>query len=377
MLMSLGNKITLGVYGDGQLAHLLAKAAHLRNIETVFLTLDADNSPCQGLGKFIEAASWTDEESFKQLLNNCTVLVLENEFIPSAFLKTATSLGIPTFPDAQTFDSVSDKLKQIKIAESLGIEVPAYSVIRKASELEDLTLPVMLKSLRGGYDGYGNFLFNSLDKLNDAQTFITRCGDSLAQEFIPFEQEVAILLASDGKQTFSFPVAETIQEKNICHFVVTPPRLSPEIQQKVEQDARKIIQSLKAVGLFGLEFFIKDGRVIFNEIAPRPHNSGHYSIEACDYSQFEALIKIIENNFTRPPAMKCKAVGMLNLLGTQNGIAKFHGDPRFQNIKDGTLHLYGKAFSRVGRKMGHFTLLGNNVEEILNELSELKQNYQI
>jgi 5-(carboxyamino)imidazole ribonucleotide synthase len=236
---------------------------------------------------------------------------------------------------------------------------------------------VMLKSLRGGYDGYGNFLLNSPDKMADAKKFITLRGSSIAQEFIDFDQEVAILLASDGSQTFSFPLVETIQEKNICHFVVTPPRLSHEIQQKVEHDARKIIQSLKAIGLFGLEFFIKDGVVIFNEIAPRPHNSGHYSIEACDYSQFEALLNIIENKFTQAPAMKCTAVGMLNLLGTQNGAAHFKGDSRFNNLKNGTLHLYGKTFSRIGRKMGHFTLLGNSVEEILNELTELKQNYQI
>ena len=158
MLMSLGNNIVLGVYGDGQLAHMLSEVAIHKNIETVFLTLDPDNSPCQEKGLLIKASSWSDELSFKNLMDACTVLVLENEFIPPAFLKLAHDRGRFTLPDAHSFEALSDKLKQVKLAESLNINVPAYNVIHTPEDLERLPLPVMLKSLRGGYDGYGNYL---------------------------------------------------------------------------------------------------------------------------------------------------------------------------------------------------------------------------
>jgi 5-(carboxyamino)imidazole ribonucleotide synthase len=376
MKLSHKDKFTLGVYGDGQLARLTAIKALEKNLSVVFYSLNKKLSPCKDLGPIIEGKSWDDKESFERFCQSCSVIVLENEFVPESFLLSLPD-EIPVIPNAESYSALSDKLKQVRLAESLTVPVPRYSVIEKVSDLGALKLPVMLKSLRGGYDGYGNFLFGQEEKRKEAEAFIEDRGISLAQEFIRFDSEVAILVARDGKNTVTFPVVETIQENNICHFVISPPRFSVAVQEKVAHYAKALIEKIDGRGLFGLEFFVKGDEVIFNEIAPRPHNSGHYSIDACNLSQYEAIVNIALGEPLHTPVLKTRAVGMLNLLGTQNGKAHFKGDERFQHQPQGYLHLYGKEESRKGRKMGHYTLMGDETETILEELKDLKTRYEI
>ena len=373
--MTLKDNFTLGVYGDGQLARLLALKARELNLKVLFYTLDKAHSPCKDLGELIEGKAWDDHESFLQFLTKTDVIVLENEFIPAAFLKEAELGGKKTVPDAKSYQAVSDKLKQVELAQSLGIRTPQYEVIRQPADCNRLIAPVMLKTLTGGYDGYGNLLCRRSGDFELAQNFIKKRGPALAQEFIAFDHEVAVLIYGDGKRYYSFPVVETVQEKNICHYVLTPPRLSQKIQDEVTNAATKIIKSLGAKGLFGVEFFIKDEEVIFNEIAPRPHNSGHYSIDACEMSQFLAILNLALDIELKKTGLISKAAGMLNLLGTHDGKAAFKGDEKFKTR--GKLHLYGKEESRVGRKMGHFTVTGENSETLLSELKELRGKYEI
>lgn len=377
MHMSHKKKFTLGVYGDGQLARLLALSALPQQISLLIYTLKASDSPCRDLCALYEGKSWTDQKSFSEFADQCETIVLENEFAPAEYLLKAEKDGQRIFPAAESFEKVSNKLKQVQLAQSLGMNIPKFSVIEHSSQLDQLQLPVMLKSLSGGYDGYGNFTFKTQDQFHKAKEFISTRGPALAQEFLNFDQEVAVIIAGDGENYFSFPVVETIQEKNICHFVLTPPRLSESVQYKIKEQASKLIKAIGGVGVYGVEFFITGEEVVFNEIAPRTHNSGHYSIEACDYSQFDALIKLILGQKLTAPQMTSPAVGMLNLLGTQNGKAHFEGDPEFTNNPQGFLHLYGKEDSRIGRKMGHYTLLGDNQEMILNKLEYLKNRYSL
>lgn len=377
MHMSHKPQFTLGIYGDGQLARLLAASASKRNISTLIYTLNEKDSPCRGIAPLMQGLAWNDEDSFKKFSEQCRTIVLENEFVPASFLLEAEKQGHTILPNAASFERVSNKLKQVELAESLGIKTPKYTVVSEISQLNSLELPVMLKSLTGGYDGYGNFTFKSLTQMDEAQNFIIKQGPALAQEFIFFEQEVAVLVVGDGKDYFSFPVVETVQEKNICHFVLIPPRFSESIQTRIKHQAMQLIKAIGGVGVFGVEFFISGEEIIFNEIAPRTHNSGHYSIEACDYSQFDALIKLLLHEPISTPELKTPAAGMLNLLGTQNGKANFHGDEAFHKNPQGFLHLYGKEDSRIGRKMGHFTLLGNDQDTLLKTLTNLKMRYQI
>ena len=377
MHMSHEHRFTLGIYGDGQLARLLALSAQEHHISVLIFSLNKNESPCRDLAPLYEGKSWTDKKSFTEFSKQCETVVLENEFVPAEFLLEAEENGLRIFPNAKSFAQVSNKLKQVELAESLGIKVPPYQLISHAQELDQLKLPVMLKSLSGGYDGYGNFTFKSSEQLAEAKAFIEKKGPALAQEFLFFEKEVAVIIASDGADFYSFPVVETIQEKNICHFVLSPPRFSQEIQNQIKDQAARLIRAIGGKGVFGVEFFITGDEVVFNEIAPRTHNSGHYSIEACNYSQFDALVKLILGQKLAPLYLTVPAVGMLNLLGTQNGKARFEGDERFKHNPKGFLHLYGKEDSRIGRKMGHFTLLGEAQDSILNELTDLKNRYGI
>ena len=371
------HEFTLGIYGDGQLARLLALSASKKQISILIYTLNENESPCKDLSPLHPGKNWTDKKSFTEFAKRCEFIVLENEFVPADFLLEAEQNGSKIFPNAASFQKVSNKLKQVQLAESLEIKVPPYMLITDPEELLEVRLPAMLKSLSGGYDGYGNFTFSALEQLKAAKEFIQKKGPAIAQEFIYFDQEVAVIIAGDGKNNFSFPVVETIQEKNICHFVLTPPRFSESLQNKIKNQAMKLIRVIGGRGIFGVEFFIRGQEVIFNEVAPRPHNSGHYSIEACDYSQFDALVKLIKDEPLSIPLLKTQAAGMLNLLGTQNGKAQFKGDDAFQKNPQGFLHLYGKEDSRIGRKMGHFTLLGDDQEKLLKTLSDLKTRYQI
>lgn len=373
MHMSHNKEITLGFLGDGQLARLCLLQAQKRFRSFVIYSLDAQNSPCLGLGEIIEGSSWRDLESLSSFMEKADVIILENEFIPVEFLHQVESSGRKVIPNALAYEGVSDKWKQVKLADSLGIPVPAYNLIKSTDDLTRVTFPAMLKSLRGGYDGYGNLLLKNENDLPLAQKFITEKGEGLAQEFIDFQNETAVLVIRDEKQCFSYPVVETVQENNICHYVITPPRLSDEIQNKITTYAQKLIHAISGVGLFAVEFFVRGDEVIFNEIAPRPHNSGHYSIDACDISQFDSILNLIEGE-TKAPAISGPC-GMLNLLGTQNGKAEFKGDRAF--FEKGHLHLYGKTQSRIGRKMGHFTLSGPDALTILQSLSELRSRYSL
>jgi 5-(carboxyamino)imidazole ribonucleotide synthase len=370
-------KYSLGIFGDGQLARFIAMSAIRHNVTVIILTLDAINSPCKNLAPLFEIKSWNDPQSFYDFCDQCEVVVLENEFIPAEFLLDAENRGTIFYPNAQGFHQVSDKFKQIKICQNLGILTPFSHLVQDPSEVDSLELPVMLKSLTGGYDGYGNFSFLDISQRDQALHFIKKVGATLAQEYMEFDCEVATIVVSDGENYFTFPIVETIQNRNICHFTLTPARFCLKLQENVQEQAKKIIKGIGGIGVFGIEFFKKGDDFFFNEIAPRPHNSGHYTIETCDYSQFDALIKLVLGQKLTQPFLKTPAAGMLNLLGTQNGKSQFIGDQLFYNNPQGFLHLYEKEHSRIGRKMGHFTLLGINQDEILNDLSFLKSRYQI
>jgi 5-(carboxyamino)imidazole ribonucleotide synthase len=372
----------LGVYGDGQLARLFVLTAQSWGISPVVFTLDAAHSPCRSLGvEWIEGKSWDDAEAFSRFTSLASVIVLENEFVPPFFLQEAEKAGIHFLPDAKSYSALSDKLKQVQLAEKEGLRVPEYQVLHNADENAPLTPPLMLKTLRGGYDGYGNFSYTRRDQWPQAVAFINKGGPCLAQEWISFDKEVALLVAleHDQNESIVFPAAETLQEDRICHFVISPPRISLSLQKNLAEAARKIMTSLQAqggVGLFAIEFLLQGEEIIFNEIAPRPHNSAHFTIEGCTLSQYQALLQLALRLPLGKPHLTAPAVGMLNLLGnTQSTEPVFSGDSEF--FTKGHLHLYHKFQSRPGRKMGHYTLCGDDQEKILHTLAQRKKGYRL
>jgi 5-(carboxyamino)imidazole ribonucleotide synthase len=227
-----------------------------------------------------------------------------------------------------------------------------------------------------GYDGYGNSTIDNSESFVQAMLKLkSRHAELYAEKFIPFRKELAVMVVRSAKEIKTYPVVETIQKNHICHTVIAP----ANVNEKVKMDAEKIsIQAVKAVkgyGLFGVELFLtKDNKVLINEMAPRPHNSGHYTIEACTTSQFENHIRAVLNLKLGSTEMIKPAAVMINLLGKKNGAGVISNLKESFGHKDVYIHIYGKQESRIGRKMGHITMIGENSKSIRNYLIKVEKN---
>jgi len=232
----------------------------------------------------------------------------------------------------------------------------------------------MLKSSKGGYDGYGNETVQDIDEAVVAYENLGGNSDRdiLAEAFVDFTKELAVQVARNETGHVVYPCCETVQENHICVAVKSPAPVDQSIQSKAQELAVKATEAIKGKGIFAFEFFLKEnGELILNESAPRPHNSGHYTIEGCVTSQFENHVRAVLGLPLGSAGLRSPAVSMINLLGTDEHDAQV--DNAFEALKaaGGHLHIYGKLDSRPGRKMGHFTLLGDDVEETYNKAQRL------
>jgi 5-(carboxyamino)imidazole ribonucleotide synthase len=221
-----------------------------------------------------------------------------------------------------------------------------------------------LKARRHGYDGQGTFIIKDRESLKQKlelyNTNVENQNNFLLEEFIPFERELAVIAArSVSGEVCIFPVVETQQEEQVCRRVFAPAEISPEVAFEIEHIARTLLDSLKAVGVFGIELFLKDDdKVLINEVAPRTHNSGHFSIDACVTSQFEQHLRAVCGMELGNPAMICPMAVMVNLLGYETSESDYiYKRQQIEQIPHAHLHWYGKTQSRPGRKLGHVTVL--------------------
>ncbi|MEX0798656.1 MAG: ATP-grasp domain-containing protein, partial [Bacteriovoracaceae bacterium] len=282
------NKSKIGFLGDGQLAKMSAEAALELGFNARFLGKNPTES-CAGLGEFVQGDIFNaqDVEAFAK---TCDFVTLENEFIPTPVLE---SCGDKLAPALSSFKKIENKIIEKQTAKELGLPIGAYKVYSDLDSVE-FVAPSMLKLAKGGYDGYGNWFLNSHDDLQKLKAKNLE-GAFLLEELIPFEREVAITLARshNGEMAF-YPVVDTIQENNKCSRVLAPSTLPAPIQKEVEELSRKFASGMEYVGVMSLEFFVlENGKIYFNECSPRPHNSGHYTMDACQSSQFENHIRAI------------------------------------------------------------------------------------
>lgn len=372
----------LGILGSGQLARMTAVAAHQHNIHIHIFCTDKETSPAEPFAHYIQKGSFTDLDTILNFVETCDVVTLENEFIDQSILE-AIENKFPNklFPSAKTFSLIGDKITEKKTFEKHGIPVAPFKKISNRTDLisfiEIHSLPVVLKTSKGGYDGYGNYTLHSLDDIEKA--FSKLKGELLVEAFIPYKMEVATMVARNLRGEIEiYPIAYTEQENHICHIVSVPAPLNELLEEKIKHYARLAIEAIDGIGIFAFEFFIsQDDQVFLNESAPRPHNSGHYSIEGCEISQFENHMRAVMNYPLGNSSLRYPFVAMLNLLGTQEGIASLKPIENFLAIPNGHLHLYGKSKSKKGRKMGHFTLTGSQLQEMKKNLITLKSSYEL
>ncbi len=360
----------LGILGGGQLAQMLTQAAISLGIEIAIFEQQAD-SPAARLTHQQIVSQWNDEEALINFALLCDTVTLENEFVDSLVLRWLAQAGLAVYPSADTLADIQDKLLQKQRVEAAGIPLPAFSPVHSLDDVHAAAAafgyPFLLKARRNGYDGYGNVTIRSAaDILPAWRKLGADTGrELLAEAFVAFERELAVMVlrGRDGEAR-TYPVVETVQQNHICHIVRAPAPIPAQIAEQAAEIACRAVEVFEGVGVFGVELFaLADGTVLYNEIAPRPHNSGHYTIEGCVTSQFENHLRAVLGWPLGSTEMLAPAAVMVNLLGKREGKADPNGIRAALAVPGAHIHVYGKRDVRTGRKMGHITALGDTLEQ--------------
>lgn len=357
---------TIGIIGGGQLGRMMALAAKAQGFRIAVLEPTTD-SPCGQVADFEIIGAYDDRKAIQQLAHISDVITYEFENIDADTLAWICEESyVPQGPELLTI--TQDRIKEKAAIEEAGVEVAPYEVINSVEDLfckiEIIGYPAVLKTTRGGYDGKGQLVLKSPQDLTGGEVLLQH-GACVLEKWIPFEKEISVIVTRkiDG-ETAIFPVAENIHQENILHQTIVPARISEEIQADAVQKATQLASSLGLVGTLAVEMFVtSDGTIFINELAPRPHNSGHYTIEACETSQFEQHIRAI-CNWPLGSTHLLKPAVMVNLLG-EHMTALYEEIPQLPNWK---VHLYGKKEPKVKRKMGHITILKETVTVALKEI---------
>lgn len=375
----------LGFLGAGQLARMSALQAFGYGIQVAVFSDRSEDEPVQFMTPFSASGSFESVEDMTAFAKDCDVLTLENEFIGSEVLAAVQEKsGTPIFPSPKSFSLIENKLIEKQTFEQAGIPVTPFRLVVNQDDLskfgETHGWPYLLKSSKGGYDGYGNETVKNLDEAYRAFEKLggTAGHDILAEAFVDFTHELAVQVAQNETGTVVYPCCETVQENHICTAVLSPAPVEEKYQAKARELAVAATEAIDGKGIFAFEFFLtQNGDILLNESAPRPHNSGHYTIEGCVTSQFENHVRAVMGLPLGSTALRKPAVAMINLLGTHQRPARVEYFEEAVAEKDGHLHIYGKVDSKVGRKMGHYTLLGNDLKETFKKATKLTKNIRI
>lgn len=359
----------LGIIGGGQLARMTALSARQLGCDVAVLERNS-YSPAAALATHNLVGDWENPEALLKLAALVDVVTLENEFVSADALEVIERSGRRLLPSTATLRRVQDKLIQKQTLAAAGLPVAPFAAVERAEDLprvaKEFGWPFVLKTRRNGYDGKGNFTLRTAADIPAAWQALGGDRNTLyAEAFCPFVRELAVIITRDAAgNAVAYPVVETVQRGHICHLVKAPADVPAAIAERAVGIAHRAIAAIDGVGSFGVELFLTAaGEVLVNELAPRVHNSGHYTIEACVCSQFENHIRAVLGWPLGSSAMVSPAAAMVNLLGVGKGPGAPQGLPRALAVPGAHVHVYGKAVSGAGRKMGHVTALGETVEQ--------------
>lgn len=357
---------TIGIIGGGQLGRMMALAAKASGFKIAVLdpTLGC---PCGQVADYQITGAYDDLASLRKLSEISDVITYEFENVSAEALEWLKEHA--NLPQGTELLKISqDRLQEKTAIKAAGVPVapyyPVYSFEDIYDSIDKLGYPVVLKTVRGGYDGKGQFVIRDESDITKASILVEN-GACVLEAWVPFVKEISVIMTrkANGDLTH-FPVAENIHQNNILHLTIVPARITQEAEQKAVLLARKLAEELNLVGTLAVEMFLTETEeLIVNELAPRPHNSGHFTIEACETSQFEQHVRAI-CNWPLASTTLLKPVVMANLLGE-------HLDGALSAIteqKDWKFHLYGKEEAKSKRKMGHITLLRPTIKQALAEL---------
>ena len=358
----------IGLMGGGQLGRMMIQAAHGLGQQVAVLDPEADG-PAGQIADLVIAADYEDYQALTQLSKIASVFTTEFENVPAESLRFLARFGA-VMPNAAAVAIAQDRVDEKRFIASTGVEVAPHAVITRAEDFDDLSsglFPGLLKTARLGYDGKGQAKVHDAAQAKAAWKEMGHVPCVL-EKMLPLEREISVICARDAQGAIKvFPVGENTHRNGILAVTQVPARVPADVAERARVAAGRVIEALGYVGVLCVEFFVlSGGRLIANEMAPRPHNSGHYSIEACETSQFEQQVRICSNMPLGPVGLKTPAV-MLNILGDSWFKSSDHAvEPDWQAVRaqrDVVLHLYGKSEPRIGRKMAHVTCLGASLEE--------------
>ncbi|PZV10424.1 MAG: 5-(carboxyamino)imidazole ribonucleotide synthase [Leptolyngbya sp.] len=350
----------VGVIGGGQLAWMMAEAAEKLGLE-LWVQTPSHTDPAVAIATQTILAPVDDAIATAQLAEQCDVITFENEFVDLPALTHLAQQGTCFRPSLDALRPLLDKYDQRTLMESLGLPTPSFTIQELLPYADSFppSFPVVLKTRRHGYDGQGTFIVRTPAELNETLAQLASVP-VLLEKFVPFERELAVMAArSLNGEIAIYPIVETQQENQVCRRVIAPAKINPEITTEIETIVRTLLTHLQVIGIFGIEFFLtKDGTVLINEIAPRTHNSGHYTLDACATSQFEQQLRAICGLPLGNAAMTTAGAVMVNLLGYEQSVSDYAAKRQaLAAIPHAHVHWYGKMESRPGRKLGHVTVL--------------------
>jgi len=368
----------IGIIGGGQLGKMMILEA--KRLGFYVAVLDpASDCPASSICDHLIVASFNDDTAYLELANLVDVITYEFEHINVAMLETLAAQGHTIYPSVASLKTIQNKYSQNKVLQANGVPTPRFEKVESTDQIRaaavEFGYPMMLKATMGGYDGKGNALIRTEADVDEAfATLGNGANEVMVEEFVPFEREISIIAcrAISGARTI-YPVAENSHENSILDVTIVPARIADSAIAEATKIADKVMEIFDGVGTFCVEMFVTaDGTVSVNEVAPRPHNSGHYTIEGCFASQFENHIRAIVGLPFGNVELISPTV-MVNLLGENDGTAAIIGVEETYADSNVKVHFYGKSESKRFRKMGHFTVVDKTVEGAIKRAERVRK----
>lgn len=366
---------TIGILGGGQLGRMMALEGKRMGYDIICLD-PAQNAPCAQVADKQVVGGLGDLAAAKELAEQVDVLVYEFENLDvNVVQELENNYRLPQ--GSKILGIAQDRIAEKTNLRDNGFPVVPFAVVYNAEDLDkavaEIGLPSVLKTARGGYDGKGQFVLRSAEDVARAREEVSKAGVAwVLEQFISFSCEVSAIVARNAAgETSVFPIGENIHKENILHLTIVPARVPAEIQQQAEAVGKKIAEAFGVVGLLAIEFFVTENGVVVNELAPRPHNSGHYTWEGCYTSQFEQLLRAVCNLPFGSTELVTPVV-MINVLGADVPAVLKHMPHFPDNVK---VHLYGKDLAKLEpkRKMGHLTFQTDNAEQAIEWFRQISE----
>lgn len=365
--------LKIGMLGGGQLGRMLIQEAVNLNLDIAVMDPDAE-APCKYLTSSFTNAKLTDFNSVFSFGKDKDIITIEIEHVNTDALKELEKSGVKVYPQPDFLEIVQDKGKQKQFFKDHQIPTAPFYLVQTRDEIKNYVneFPFFQKLCKGGYDGKGVYRLDSSEKINAAFN-----EPSVLEKLIPFEREIAVMVSRNANgETSCFPAVdmEFNPQANLVEFLFSPSSLNETLIQKAQKIALSVIEKAKMVGVLAVEMFVThEGEILVNEVAPRPHNSGHQTIEGNITSQYAQHLRSICNFSPGETSVRCFSA-MVNILGEDGftGEAIYQGMDEIQKISGVYVHLYGKKITKPYRKMGHVTICGSHANEVKEKAKKVK-----